>query len=102
MPDGLELDHTCGTRGCVRVEHLEPVTHRENLLRGDSPAGRHARQETCKEGHPLTGDNVYPQHRGQAVRRCKECTRAGLREAYRRRVARRAEASARHDGATGP
>jgi len=33
VPSGLELDHVCRNRTCVNPEHLEPVTHRENLLR---------------------------------------------------------------------
>ncbi len=31
---GLELDHLCRTRACCNPDHLEPVTHRDNLLRG--------------------------------------------------------------------
>jgi hypothetical protein len=34
IPDGLLLDHVCRVRCCVRPSHLEPVTHRENTLRG--------------------------------------------------------------------
>jgi len=34
IPVGLELDHTCTTPICVNPEHLEPVTHAENLRRG--------------------------------------------------------------------
>lgn len=34
VPDGLELDHLCGQRACVNPEHLEPVTHVENIRRG--------------------------------------------------------------------
>ena len=30
----LEIDHVCGVRHCVNFEHLELVTHRENLRRG--------------------------------------------------------------------
>ena len=33
IPDGLELDHLCRVRACVRVEHLEPVTTSENVRR---------------------------------------------------------------------
>lgn len=33
IPDGLELDHLCRNRSCVRPEHLEPVTHKENIRR---------------------------------------------------------------------
>jgi hypothetical protein len=35
VPDGLELDHLCKVRGCVRLDHLEPVTHTENVRRSD-------------------------------------------------------------------
>lgn len=33
IPDGLELDHTCRVRNCVRPAHLEPVTHLVNVRR---------------------------------------------------------------------
>lgn len=29
-----ELDHLCSQRDCVNPEHLEPVTHTENIRRG--------------------------------------------------------------------
>lgn len=35
VPDGLDLDHLCRTRACVRPDHLEPVSRSENLRRGD-------------------------------------------------------------------
>src|SRR5665647_2266757 len=34
VPDGLHLDHLCRNTICVNPEHLEPVTQRENVLRG--------------------------------------------------------------------
>lgn len=34
IPDGLELDHLCRVRSCVNPDHLEPVTHAENMRRG--------------------------------------------------------------------
>jgi hypothetical protein len=33
IPEGLELDHCCGNKRCVNPEHLEPVTHLENVHR---------------------------------------------------------------------
>jgi hypothetical protein len=34
IPDGMELDHLCRVPSCVNPDHLEPVTHQENALRG--------------------------------------------------------------------
>jgi hypothetical protein len=34
IPENLELDHLCRNPACVRPDHLEPVTHLENLRRG--------------------------------------------------------------------
>jgi len=33
IPPGLEIDHLCRVRHCLNPEHMEPVTHRENVLR---------------------------------------------------------------------
>jgi HNH endonuclease len=33
IPEGLELDHLCRNKSCVRPEHLEPVTKAENIRR---------------------------------------------------------------------
>jgi HNH endonuclease len=35
-PDGLELDHKCKNTNCINPEHLEPVTHAENIRRAKS------------------------------------------------------------------
>lgn len=51
VPHGLELDHLCRNRKCVNPDHLEPVTHRENILRGVGTAASRARQTHCKHGH---------------------------------------------------
>ena len=49
IPDDREIDHLCRNRDCVNPDHLDLVTHRENLLRGrTTPAAAiagHARRD---------------------------------------------------------
>jgi len=40
IPDGLFLDHLCGNHGCVNPDHMDPVSHSENLKRGGYAHGR--------------------------------------------------------------
>jgi len=44
VADGLECDYLCRNRACVNPLHIEPVTHRENTLRGNSPVAINARR----------------------------------------------------------
>lgn len=37
IPEGLQIDHLCRNRACVRPDHMELVTRKENILRGVSP-----------------------------------------------------------------
>jgi len=46
IPRGLQLDHLCRVRNCVNPEHLEPVTSRENILRGEGICAVAARNGT--------------------------------------------------------
>ncbi len=54
VPVGLELDHLCRNRSCVNPSHMEPVTHKENCLRGKGPTSDYAKRTHCKNGHLLT------------------------------------------------
>jgi hypothetical protein len=74
IPEGLTLDHLCRVRHCVNPAHLEPVTNRENILRGDGPAARHARQTHCKYGHPFDEQNTLHRRNGRG-RSCRTCQR---------------------------
>jgi HNH endonuclease len=40
VPDGLELDHLCRIKACCNPDHLEAVTHAENVHRDLVARGR--------------------------------------------------------------
>jgi hypothetical protein len=80
IPEGLELDHLCRQTACVNPDHLEPVTHQENMRR--SPVKfvptYCEKKAVCKRGHALEGLNVREaRHRvtGQMIRTCRACAR---------------------------
>ncbi|MGW3144886.1 HNH endonuclease signature motif containing protein [Streptomyces sp. NPDC001177] len=90
IPSGMEIDHRCNTRACVRPSHLRVATHRENTLRGNSITAQMARKTHCKNGHEFTPENTYYQKRG---RRCRPCTRAHARKQAARQAGTRERAA---------
>ena len=66
VPPGAELDHKCRVRRCCNPDHLEPVTHVENMARGIN-----ATKTYCKHGHEFTPENTYRSRDGR--RHCRQC-----------------------------
>lgn len=83
VPDGLELDHLCRNPRCVRPDHLEAVTHRENMLRGDTVGGRSARATHCPRGHEY--DDTNTRRKPDGSRACRECSLRVMKTTYQRR-----------------
>lgn len=77
IPPGLEIDHLCRVPLCVNPAHLEPVTRRENILRGLNPAAVNARKTHCIRGHEFNSENTRIRLDGK--RTCRECERTGKR-----------------------
>lgn len=75
----LHLDHLCRNRGCVRPDHLEPVTIGENVRRGaaSNVAG------VCRSGrHTWVPENIIIDGKS---RRCRPCRQEKESERSRRR-----------------
>jgi hypothetical protein len=71
IPKGMEIDHLCRRRACVNPDHLEPVTHTENVRRG------YWGKNECVNGHEFTEANTrhYRTTKGKDIRICRECER---------------------------
>lgn len=81
LEPGEELDHLCRVHACVNYEeHLDPVTHVENVARGEAGI-RNAEKTHCPRGHPYDEANTHITKRGG--RECRECNRIKIR-AYMR------------------
>lgn len=76
IPEGLELDHLCRVRACVNPDHLEPVSHRENVRRVPKNQVTH-----CPKGHEHTPQNTTVPGR----KKCRECNRERMRSLRARR-----------------
>ncbi len=81
VPAGLECDHRCSVRACVRPDHVEAVTHAENVRRGK------AVKTHCLRGHDLAA-NFQPTSAG---RRCAACV---VEDCAAREVVRKAKLAA--------
>jgi hypothetical protein len=76
VPKGNELDHLCRNTICVNWDHVEPVTRRENQLRGETIAGINSRKTQCPRGHP------YDMVNSLGRRGCRRCARVAASNSY--------------------
>ncbi len=79
IPSGMVVDHLCRNRACVNPNHLEPVTQRTNVHRGDSAMAKKVRQTHCHQGHELAGENLRVDSYG---RHCRACALKRDRDRY--------------------
>lgn len=83
VPSGLTLDHLCRVRSCVNPDHLEPVTAKENVLRGTGLTALSAKKTHCIRGHELAGSNLLRSNLKRGERHCRTCANDWQREKWR-------------------
>ena len=85
VPEGMTIDHLCRNPSCVRPDHLEVVSMKENTMRGLAPTSINAKKYKCNSGHAFDEANTYVD--GLGKRHCKACRNAAGRRLRRRRKA---------------
>lgn len=87
IPDNLQIDHRrCRNKKCVNPEHLVLCTLLENVWQPDGRQYLQKNKTHCKQGHPLSGENIYlrPDSKGKHCRICRRA--ANQRAAKKRRI----------------
>lgn len=70
IPEGLCLDHLCRNRSCCNPDHLEAVTHEENIMRGVGFGAINARKTHCQRGHEYSPENTRIKGNSRECRKC--------------------------------
>lgn len=85
IPAGMVICHKCDVRACVRPDHLFVGTVADNNYDMRSKGrDRYWLSPICKNGHPMSGDNVQIRaHRAGPRRFCKLCVGDGVRRRCR-------------------
>lgn len=77
IPEKLELDHLCRNIVCCNPDHLEAVTHKENMRRGLTGVAtglQNSNKTHCPQGHEYSQENIYTAPDGH--RQCRICRAA--------------------------
>ena len=74
IPEGLVIDHICRVHQCINPLHLEPVTQKVNMERGEWATKTH-----CPAGHEYNEENTHVWKGRQ--RHCRICDAKRHREA---------------------
>jgi len=94
IPEGKEIDHLCRNRACVNPNHLEAVSHRENVKRGklgETTKKRQLEKRFCRNGHEYSEENTYIDPRIYGTqkspsRHCRICKRIAFKKWRNSRV----------------
>lgn len=73
IDSALTLDHLCRNPSCVNPAHMEQVSNRVNILRGNGASAQNARKTHCPQGHAYSESNTTLRQNGD--RRCLTCQR---------------------------
>lgn len=74
IPHGFQVDHLCRNHSCVNPHHLEVVTQRDNILRGQGVTAHNARAISCPQGHLYDIFNTRIV-KANGKRKCRACSR---------------------------
>src|SRR6266700_441189 len=80
IPEGMVIDHLCRTPECINPNHLEAVTNKENLLRGEAPTIKIHRLGYCARGHEINNMNTYINPKTGWIQHCRICERENQRK----------------------
>jgi hypothetical protein len=89
IPEGMQLDHLCRVRACWNPDHIEPVTNKQNVLRGVGISAQFAQRDRCKNGHIFTSENVIMRTGKRTGRRCLDCSKDWVKRRSEMRSKRR-------------
>lgn len=94
IPNDKELDHLCRNTKCCNPEHLEPISHKENVLRGNGPTAINSQKTHCDNGHEYTLENTFIRKNGN--RDCRMCMKISKRKSYNKHKDKRNAETLQH------